>query len=69
MIQEIKPGFENINVRRLPVMDKTQQRSLAIGTPEILPSLQFTRVGPQFPDDSSFKAPVENDAGILCVAL
>ena len=23
MIQEIKPGFENINTRRLPVMDKT----------------------------------------------
>jgi len=61
MIQEIKPGFENINARRLPVMDKTQQRSLTIGTPEILSSLHFTRVGPQFPDDSSFKAPVKND--------
>jgi len=46
IIQEIKPGSENINARRLPVMDKTQQRSLTIGTPEILPSLHFTRVGP-----------------------
>ena len=61
MIQDIKPGFENINARRLPVMDKTQQRSQTIGTPEIIPSLHFTRVGPQFPGDSSFKAPVEND--------
>ena len=46
MVQEIKPGFDYISARRLPVMDKTQQRSLTIGTSEILPSLQFTRVGP-----------------------
>ena len=46
MIQEIKLGFKNINARRLPVMDKSQQRSMTIGTPEILPSPAVVRTPP-----------------------
>lgn len=62
MVQEIKPGFESPKVRTLPIIDKSQQRSLKVDTPETLPPLHFTRVGPKFPDGSSFTPPAENDA-------
>ena len=62
MVQEVKPGFESSKVRTLPIIDKTEQRSLKVDTPETFPPLYFTRVGPKFPDGSSFTPPAENDA-------
>ena len=62
MLQEIKPGFESGKARLLPIIDKSQQRSLKVDTPETLPPLHFTRVGPTFPDGSSFSPPAENDS-------
>ena len=62
MVQEVKPDFENPHVRRLPLIDKSKQRSLKVDTPETLPPLHFTRVGPMFPQHSSFTPPAENDA-------
>ncbi|CAJ1066364.1 hypothetical protein KUCAC02_020132%2C partial [Xyrichtys novacula] len=62
MVQEVKPGFESNKVRMLRIIDKSQQRSLKVDTPETLPPLNFPRVGPKFPDGSSFTPPVENDA-------
>ena len=47
---------------RAAILDKTQQRSLKVDTPEILPPLHFTRVGPTFPSGSSFSPPAENDS-------
>ncbi|KAI4827603.1 hypothetical protein KUCAC02_030988 [Chaenocephalus aceratus] len=61
MVQEIKPGFESNKVRMLPVIDKSQQRSLKVNTPETLPPLHFTRADPKFNDSSSFTPPAEND--------
>jgi len=61
MVQEVKPGFESNKVRMLPIIDKSQQRSLKVDTPKTLPPLHFTRVGPKFPDGSSFIPPAEND--------
>ena len=60
MLQEIKPGFESSKTRLLPIIDKSQQRSLKVDTPETLPPLHFTRVGPTFPDVSSFSPNAEN---------
>lgn len=61
MVQEVKPGFESNKVRMLPIIDKSKQRSLKVDTPETLPPLHFPRVGPKFPDGSSFTPPAEND--------
>ncbi len=61
MVQEVRPGFQRSQQRMLPIVDKSQQRSLAVDVPETLPPLQFTRVGPQFPAGSSFKPPAENE--------
>ena len=60
MLQEIKPGFESSKARLLPIIDKSQQRSLKVDTPETLPPLRFTRVGPTFSDVSSFSPNAEN---------
>ena len=62
MVQEVKPGWENPKDRTLPIIDKSHQRGLKVDTPESLPPLYFTRIGPKFPADSSFTHPVENDA-------
>ena len=61
MVQEVRPGCETSKVRMLPIINKSQQRSLKVNTPETLPPLQFSRVGPKFPEGSSFTPPVEND--------
>ncbi|KAI4825963.1 hypothetical protein KUCAC02_021622 [Chaenocephalus aceratus] len=61
MVQVVKPGFESNKVRMLPVIDKSQQRSLKVNTPETLPPLYFTRADPKFNDGSSFTPPAEND--------
>lgn len=61
MLQEVKPGFESNKVRKLPVIDKSHQRSLKVDTPETLPPLHFIRVGPSFPEGASFTPPAEND--------
>ena len=61
MVQEVRPGFETSKVRTLPIINKSQQRSLKVNTPETLPPLQFSRVGPKFPEGSSFTPPAEND--------
>ena len=61
-VLDIKPGFESGKARLLPIIDKSQQRSLKVDTPETLPPLHFTRVGPIFPDGSSFSPPAENDS-------
>ncbi len=62
MVQEVKPGFESLKVRKLPIIDKSKQCSLKVDYPETLPPLHFTRIGPKFPEGSSFTAPAENDA-------
>ena len=61
MIQEIKPGFESSNKCSLPILNTSQKRSLKVDTPETLPPLHFSRVGPTFPDGSSFTPPAENN--------
>ena len=61
MVQEVRPGFETSRVRTLPIINKSQQRSLKVNTPETLPPLQFSRVRPKFPEGSSFTPPAEND--------
>lgn len=61
MLQEVMPGFESTKVRTLPTIDKSQQLSLIIDTPETLPPLNFSRIGPNFPPGSSFTPPHEND--------
>ncbi|XP_033936002.1 LOW QUALITY PROTEIN: uncharacterized protein [Pseudochaenichthys georgianus] len=43
MVQVVKPGFESNKVRMLPVIDKSQQRSLKVNTPETLAPLHFSR--------------------------
>lgn len=60
MVQEMNPVFENERVRTLPLIDKVKQRSLQVDTPETLPPLNFTRVGPKFPEGSSFMPPAQN---------
>ncbi len=62
MLQEIKPGLASSKARLLPILDKSQQRSLKVDTPDTLPPLHFTRVGPTFPSGSSFSPPAENDS-------
>jgi hypothetical protein len=62
MLQEVKPGLENSTVRTLPIIYKSQQRNKNVDTPETLPPLVFTRVGPKLPDGSSLTPPAENDA-------
>ena len=57
MLQEVMPGFESSKVRTLPTIDKSQQRSLIIDTPETLPPFIFSRIGPHFPEGSSFTPP------------
>lgn len=59
MIQEVKPEAENSNVRTLPIIDKSRQRSLKVNTPETLPPLAFTRIGPSFPENTTYAAPGE----------
>ena len=61
MVQEVKPGTQIENVRMLPDLDRSQQLSLKVDTPETLPPLHFTRIGPTFPDGSIFTPPTEND--------
>ena len=61
MVQEVKQGYESSKDRKLPVIPKAKQRSLQVETPEMLTPLHFTRVGPSFPEDSSFTPPHEND--------
>ena len=61
MVQEVRPGCETSKVRTLPIINKSQQRSLKVNTPETLPPLQFSRVGPKFPEGSSFTPSAEND--------
>ena len=61
MVQEVKPGTQIENVRMLPDLDRSQQLSLKVDTPETLPPLHFTRIGPPFPDGSTFTPPTEND--------
>ena len=61
MVQEVKPVTQIENVRRLPDLDRSQQLSLKVDTPETLPPLHFTRIGPTFPDGSTFTPPTEND--------
>uniref|UniRef100_UPI00358F9AD5 uncharacterized protein n=1 Tax=Myxine glutinosa TaxID=7769 RepID=UPI00358F9AD5 len=61
MVQEVKPGFESSKDRMLPTINRSQQRSLKVDTPKTLPPLHFTRVGPKFPEGSSFTPPAEND--------
>ena len=61
MMQEVKPGTQRPDVRTLPELDRTQERSLKVPTPETLPPLHIKRIGPTFPDGSSFHPPAEND--------
>ena len=60
MLQEVMPGFEPSKVRTLPTIDKSQQRSVKVDTPETLPHLIFSRIGSNFPQGSSFTPPHEN---------
>ena len=60
MLQEVMAGFEPSKVRTLPTIDKSQQRSVIVDTPETLPPLFFSRIGPNFPQGSSFTSPHEN---------
>lgn len=62
MLQEVKPDFESTHMRTLPLIDKTKHRSIHVDTPETLPPLYFTRIGPKFPQNASFTPPAENDA-------
>lgn len=59
MVQEVKPEFENPNVRTLPRIDKSHQRSLKVDTPATIPPLTFTRVGPKFAEGSTFNTPAD----------
>ena len=61
MVQEVKPAIKNLKVRKLPLINKAQQRSRKMDTPETLLPLHFTRIGPKFPDGSSFAPPALND--------
>ena len=60
-MQEVMAGFEPSKVRTLPTIDKSQQRSVIVDTPETLPHLIFSRIGSNFPQGSSFTPPHEND--------
>ena len=61
MLQEIKPGFSTSNERVLPTFKRSTQSSKKLDAPETLPPLNFTRVGPKFPEGSVFSPPAEND--------
>lgn len=62
MVQEVAPGLASGMARMLPLLNKSQKRSLKVDTPETLPPLNFTRIGPKFPKASSFTPPNENNA-------
>ena len=59
MLQEVKPGFETSKTRTLPTIDKSHKRSLKMDTPETLPPLHFTRVGPPFSQGTIYTPPAE----------
>ena len=61
MIQEVKPGAKKPDIRTLPELDRTQERSLKVPTPETIPPLHFKRSGPTFPEGSSFDPPAGSD--------
>ena len=61
MIQEIQEDLENLKIRKLPILNRTQQRSLKVDTPETIPPLHFNRVGPTFPENALFTPPAENE--------
>lgn len=62
MVQEVNSEFENSDVRTLPVINKSLQRSLKVDTPAAPPPLTFNRVGPKFPEGCTFTIPVEVEA-------
>ena len=61
MMQEVKPGPQRPDVRTLPELNRTQERSVKVSTPETIPPLHFKRTGPTFPEGSLFDPPAEND--------
>ena len=60
MIQEIKADTNISKVRKLPLLDRSQQRTIHVDTPESIPPLHFKRTGPSFPSDALFEQPEEN---------
>ena len=61
MMQEANPGPQRPDIRTLPELDRTQERSLKVSMPETIPPLHFKRTGPTFPEGSLFDPPAEND--------
>lgn len=62
MVQEVNSEFENSDVRTLPGIDKSLQRSLKVDTPATLPPLTFNHVGPKFSEGCTFTIPAEVEA-------
>lgn len=64
MIQEVKPGYDTNDDRKLPLYNRSKSRSLSVDTPESLPTVHIynNRVGPKLPERATFKSPLENDA-------
>ena len=59
MLQEVRPRFDNVCVRTLPLYRKSNQRSHCVDTPVTLAPLNFNRIGPNFPDGCTFTPPLE----------
>lgn len=57
MIQEVNPDHDYSNARTLPILDRSNQRSLKVDTPVSLPPLTFTRSGPKFPNVYTYTSP------------
>ena len=63
MIQEVKPGADEINHdRKFPLSKRSKTRSLKVDTPETLTPVHiFNRVGPKFPEGAVFTPPIINN--------
>ena len=66
MLQEVRPGFDNVCARTLPVYRKSNQRSHSVDTPAT--PLNFNRIVPNLPDVCIFTPPLQI-ARILRLAL
>ena len=49
------------NIRTLPAMEKSHERSLKVNTTSTLPPLTFSRIGPKFPEGSKFIPPADTE--------
>ena len=68
MLQEVRPGFDNVCARTLPVYRKSNQHSHSVDTPATLVPLNFNRIGPNFPDGCTFHM-LEAAEFNLCLGL